>query len=151
MSDASRFDAFIKKAMDNKNSPHKNVKQAFKEFSEYREQQSAASAPEKKPRKRKTKPKQPVEDFNDERPRNDGTKRSARKSRSGASSAELASLQRSVPDDEPGIVDQILQTPAEAEKERERLYSMFKAGQMFVQQFAQLINNLELRKQQDGE
>jgi|TARA_B100001094_G_scaffold327598_1_gene386179 hypothetical protein len=50
-----------------------------------------------------------------------------------------------------GIVDQILQTPAEADTERERLYSMFKAGQMFVQQFAQLINNLELRKQQDGE
>jgi len=50
-----------------------------------------------------------------------------------------------------GIVDQILQTPAEAQEERERLYSMFKSGQMFVQQFAQLINNLELRKQQDGE
>ena len=28
-----------------------------------------------------------------------------------------------------GIVDQILQTPPEAEKERERLYAMFKAGQ----------------------
>lgn len=50
-----------------------------------------------------------------------------------------------------GIVDQIVQTPAEAQEERERLYSMFKSGQMFVQQFAQLINNLELRKQQDGE
>jgi len=50
-----------------------------------------------------------------------------------------------------GIVDQILQTPAEAEQERERLYLMYKSGQMFVQQFAQLINNLELRKQQDGE
>ena len=50
-----------------------------------------------------------------------------------------------------GIVDQILQTPAEAPEERERLYAMFKAGQMFVQQFATLINNLELRKQQDGE
>jgi hypothetical protein len=50
-----------------------------------------------------------------------------------------------------GIVDQILQTPSEAQEERERLYSMFKSGQMFVQQFAQLINNLELRKQQDGE
>lgn len=48
------------------------------------------------------------------------------------------------------IVDQILQTPPEAEKERERLYMMFKAGQMFVQQFAALINNLELRKQQEG-
>lgn len=50
-----------------------------------------------------------------------------------------------------GITDQILQTPAEANEERERLYSMFKAGQMFVQQFAQLINNLELRKQQEDE
>ena len=50
-----------------------------------------------------------------------------------------------------GIVDQSLQTPPEAEKERERLYAMFKAGQMFVQQFATFINNLELRKQQDGE
>lgn len=50
-----------------------------------------------------------------------------------------------------GIVDQILQTPPEAEKERERLYAMFKAGQMFVQQFATFINNLELRKQQDDE
>lgn len=50
-----------------------------------------------------------------------------------------------------GIVDQILATPAEALDERERLYAMFKAGQMFVQQFATLINNLELRKQQEGE
>ncbi len=50
-----------------------------------------------------------------------------------------------------GIVDQILQTPAEAPGERERLYAMFKAGQMFVQQFATLINNLELRNQQEGE
>ena len=40
---------------------------------------------------------------------------------------------------------------AEAPEERERLYAMFKAGQMFVQQFATLINNLELRNQQDGE
>jgi hypothetical protein len=48
-----------------------------------------------------------------------------------------------------GIVEQIIQTPAEATVERERLYSMYKAGQMFVQQFATLINNLELRKQQD--
>jgi|TARA_R110000850_G_scaffold96958_3_gene202516 hypothetical protein len=50
-----------------------------------------------------------------------------------------------------GIVEQILQTPAESDKERERLYAMFKAGQMFVQQFATLINNLELRNQQEGE
>lgn len=50
-----------------------------------------------------------------------------------------------------GITEQILSTPPEAKEERERLYSMFKSGQMFVQQFAQLINNLELRKQRDGE
>ena len=50
-----------------------------------------------------------------------------------------------------GIVEQIIQTPAEATVERERLYSMYKAGQMFVQQFATLINNLELRNQQEGE
>ncbi len=50
-----------------------------------------------------------------------------------------------------GIVDQLLQTPAEAPAERERLYAMFKAGQMFVQQFATLINNLELRKQQEAD
>jgi len=50
-----------------------------------------------------------------------------------------------------GIVDQMLQTPAEAPAERERLYAMFKAGQMFVQQFATLINNLELRKQQEAD
>ena len=49
------------------------------------------------------------------------------------------------------IVEQILQTPSESDKERERLYAMFKAGQMFVQQFATLINNLELRNQQEGE
>ena len=102
MGDVSRFDGFIKKAIEQKKASHKNVKQAFKEFSEYREQQSAASAPEKKPRKRKTKPKQPVEDFNDERPRNDGTKRSASKSRSSASDDELSGVQRSVSDDESG-------------------------------------------------
>lgn len=47
------------------------------------------------------------------------------------------------------LINQILSTPAEAPEERERLYMMFKAGQMFVQQFATLINNLELRKQQE--
>lgn len=47
------------------------------------------------------------------------------------------------------IVDQILATPPEADAERERLYSMFKAGQMFVQQFAGLINNYELAKQRE--
>lgn len=45
------------------------------------------------------------------------------------------------------LIDQILASPPEADKERERLYMMFKAGQMFVQQFATMINNLELRKQ----
>jgi hypothetical protein len=50
-----------------------------------------------------------------------------------------------------GIVEQIIQTPAEATVERERLYSMYKAGQLFVQQFATLINNLELRNQPTGE
>lgn len=46
------------------------------------------------------------------------------------------------------IIDQILTSPPEAHEERERLYMMFKAGQVFVQQFATMINNLELRKQQ---
>lgn len=46
------------------------------------------------------------------------------------------------------IIDQILTSPPEASEERERLYMMFKAGQVFVQQFATMINNLELRKQQ---
>ena len=50
-----------------------------------------------------------------------------------------------------GIVEQIIQTPAEATVERERLYSMYKSGQLFVQQFATLINNFELRKQPTGE
>jgi hypothetical protein len=50
-----------------------------------------------------------------------------------------------------GIVEQIIQTPPEATLERERLYSMYKAGQLFVQQFATLINNLELRQQPTGE
>lgn len=46
------------------------------------------------------------------------------------------------------IIDQIITSPPEAKDERERLYMMFKAGQVFVQQFATMINNLELRKQQ---
>lgn len=46
------------------------------------------------------------------------------------------------------IIDQIIASPPEAKDERERLYMMFKAGQVFVQQFATMINNLELRKQQ---
>lgn len=45
------------------------------------------------------------------------------------------------------LIEQIVATPLEASEERERLYMMFKAGQMFVQQFATMINNLELRKQ----
>jgi len=48
-----------------------------------------------------------------------------------------------------GIIEQILATPPEADVERERLYSMFKAGQMFVQQFAGLINNYELATQEE--
>ena len=47
------------------------------------------------------------------------------------------------------LMDQILATPPEAAEERERLYSMYKAGQMFVQQFAGLINNYELALQQE--
>ncbi len=47
------------------------------------------------------------------------------------------------------IMDQILATPPEADAERERLYAMFKAGQMFVQQFAGLINNYELATQEE--
>lgn len=47
------------------------------------------------------------------------------------------------------IVDQILATPPEAETERERLYNMFKAGQMFVQQFAALINKYEMETQEN--
>ena len=50
-----------------------------------------------------------------------------------------------------GIVDEILRTPPEAQEERERLYAKFQAGQLFVQQFATLINNLELRQQQEGD
>jgi hypothetical protein len=49
------------------------------------------------------------------------------------------------------LIDQILGTPPEADAERERLYHMFKAGQLFVQQFATMINNLELRKQPSEE
>lgn len=45
------------------------------------------------------------------------------------------------------LMDQILATPPEAAEERERLYAMYKAGQVFVQQFAGLINNYELAMQ----
>ena len=47
------------------------------------------------------------------------------------------------------LIDQILASPPEASEERERLYAMYKAGQVFVQQFAGLINNFELQKQQE--
>ena len=49
------------------------------------------------------------------------------------------------------LVQQIIATPPEASEERERLYMMFKAGQMFVQQLAGLINNYELANQQEVE
>ena len=49
------------------------------------------------------------------------------------------------------IVQQIIATPPEASEERERLYMMFKSGQMFVQQLAGLINNYDLAKQQEVE
>jgi len=42
------------------------------------------------------------------------------------------------------IMTQILSTPLDAKDERERLYAMYKAGQMFVQQFVGLINNYEV-------
>jgi len=41
-------------------------------------------------------------------------------------------------------MDQILASPPEASEERERLYAMYKAGQVFVQQFAGLINKYEI-------
>lgn len=48
------------------------------------------------------------------------------------------------------IMGQILATPAEASEERERLYTMYKAGQLFVQQFAGIINNYELKIQPEA-
>lgn len=48
------------------------------------------------------------------------------------------------------IMAQILATPAEASEERERLYTMHKAGQLFVQQFAGIINNYELKTQPEA-
>lgn len=48
------------------------------------------------------------------------------------------------------IVNQIIQSPAEAVEERERLYAMYKSGQLFVQQFLSIINDLNLRQQQEG-
>lgn len=47
------------------------------------------------------------------------------------------------------LVDQILTTPPEADAERERLYSMFKAGQVFVQQLAGMINQYDLTQQEE--
>ena len=46
------------------------------------------------------------------------------------------------------IMEQLLATPLEAHEERERLYNMYKAGQMYVQQFKVLINRYEMVKQQ---
>lgn len=48
------------------------------------------------------------------------------------------------------IMAQILATPVEASEERERLYTMYKAGQLFVQQFAGIINNYELAIQPEA-
>ena len=47
------------------------------------------------------------------------------------------------------LVDQILTTPPEADAERERLYCMFKAGQVFVQQLAGMINTYDLTQQEE--
>jgi len=47
------------------------------------------------------------------------------------------------------IVEQILATPPEADAERERLYNMFKAGQVFVQQLGAMINQYELTRTQE--
>ena len=60
-----------------------------------------------------------------------------------------AVFNRAFEDMNKSIIEQILATPPEADAERERLYSMFKAGQMFVQQFAGLINNYELATQEE--
>jgi len=49
------------------------------------------------------------------------------------------------------IIDQILCTPMEAAAERERLYAMYKAGQMFVQQFAGFISSYEVATQKTDE
>ena len=47
------------------------------------------------------------------------------------------------------IVDSILATPQESVEERERLYALYKGGQMFVQQFAAMINRFELEKSKE--
>jgi|TARA_R100000541_G_scaffold32621_1_gene41349 hypothetical protein len=49
------------------------------------------------------------------------------------------------------LVQQILATPPDQAEERERLYMMFKAGQMFVQQLAGLVNNYNLALPQEVE
>ena len=49
------------------------------------------------------------------------------------------------------ILEQIVATPLEASEERERLYTMFKSGQLFVQQFAQMINEFELHQSREGD
>jgi hypothetical protein len=47
------------------------------------------------------------------------------------------------------LVEQLLATPMDGKDERERLFVMFKGGQMFVQQLAHMINNYELATQED--
>lgn len=47
------------------------------------------------------------------------------------------------------IAHQILVTPPEAAVERERLYAMYKAGQMFVQQFTVLMHEYEMETQEN--
>ena len=44
------------------------------------------------------------------------------------------------------IVDRLLATPEESTEERERLYALYKGGQLFVQQFVAMINRFELDK-----
>ena len=45
------------------------------------------------------------------------------------------------------IMDQILTTAPEDREGRERLYMMFQCGQLFIQQFASMINNTRLINQ----
>lgn len=47
------------------------------------------------------------------------------------------------------IVDRLLATPEESTSERERLYALYKGGQMFVSQFVAMINRFELEKSKE--
>lgn len=47
------------------------------------------------------------------------------------------------------IVDRLLATPEESTSERERLYALYKGGQMFVSQFVSMINRFELEKSKE--